>query len=228
MIEADAREFGEGDGENGEIDAGNAEPESQKADDRPADHGNRYRRQNTEPWADIVTHEQSCRDVAAKPDIDRVPERELAGKAHHDVPGLTGIGEVENDDQDGEQIVVDEKRRGQQGGEQCNEEARRPGRQSAGKAPDLAPNLARDLARDLACGFGDELVGHQVTRLPKMPCGRNSKTSTRMAKANMLLADGVNSNPASASVSPISTPPISAPGIEPSPPVITMTKAISA
>ena len=43
----------------------------------------------------------------------------------------------------------------------------------------------------------------------------------------MLFADGVNSSPASASVTPISTPPSSAPGIEPSPPVMTMTKASS-
>ena len=43
----------------------------------------------------------------------------------------------------------------------------------------------------------------------------------------MLFADGVNMRPASASVSPISTPPSSAPGIEPSPPVITMMKASS-
>ena len=39
--------------------------------------------------------------------------------------------------------------------------------------------------------------------LPMMPCGRNSSTSTRMANANMLLADGVNSSPAIASVTPI-------------------------
>ena len=61
--------------------------------------------------------------------------------------------------------------------------------------------------------------------LPRIPCGRSSSTSTRMAKENMLFADGVKSRPASASVTPISTPPRSAPGIEPSPPVITMTKA---
>ena len=63
--------------------------------------------------------------------------------------------------------------------------------------------------------------------LPMMPCGRNNSTSTRMAKANMLLADGVKNRPAIASVNPISTPPSSAPGIEPSPPVMTMTKARS-
>ena len=47
------------------------------------------------------------------------------------------------------------------------------------------------------------------------------------AKANMLLADGVNSSPPSASVTPISTPPSSAPGMEPRPPVMTITKASS-
>ena len=41
----------------------------------------------------------------------------------------------------------------------------------------------------------------------------------------MLFAEGVNSTPPSASVTPISSPPSSAPGIEPSPPVMTMTKA---
>ena len=43
----------------------------------------------------------------------------------------------------------------------------------------------------------------------------------------MLLADGVKNNPAMASVSPISTPPSSAPGMEPRPPVMTMMKASS-
>ena len=43
----------------------------------------------------------------------------------------------------------------------------------------------------------------------------------------MLFADGVKIRPASASVTPINTPPSSAPVIEPSPPVMTMTKASS-
>src|SRR6185503_19467213 len=70
----------------------------------------------------------------------------------------------------------------------------------------------------------DQAADH-VVRLPMIPSGRNSNTSTRIANANMLLADGVNSSPASASVMPISTPPSSAPGIEPSPPTITIMKA---
>ena len=41
----------------------------------------------------------------------------------------------------------------------------------------------------------------------------------------MLFADGVKMSPAIASVRPINTPPSKAPGIEPRPPVMTMTKA---
>src|ERR1700722_16284329 len=132
-------------------------------------------------------------------------ERKLAGEAHHDVPGLAGISKIENDDEDREQIVVGKPRRGQQHREQRGEQTHRPARQTIGEARDHRI--------------------HHVGLLPRMPCGRNNSTSTRMPKANMLLADGVNSKPASASVSPISPPPISAPGIEPSPPVMTMTKA---
>jgi hypothetical protein len=43
----------------------------------------------------------------------------------------------------------------------------------------------------------------------------------------MLFAEGTNSTPPSASVTPIKSPPSSAPGIEPRPPVITITKASS-
>ena len=43
----------------------------------------------------------------------------------------------------------------------------------------------------------------------------------------MLLADGLKSNAAAASDTPISTPPASAPGIEPRPPMMTMMKASS-
>src|SRR6202042_1444858 len=107
--------------------------------------------------------------------------------------------------EDSEQIVVDDPRRGQQGGEERREQEDSPARQAAGEAFERGART-------------------HVSFLPRMPCGRNSSTSTRMPNANMLLADGVNSTPASASVTPISTPPTSAPPIEPSPPVMTMTK----
>src|SRR3990172_6312396 len=62
---------------------------------------------------------------------------------------------------------------------------------------------------------------------PSRPCGRNSSTRISSAKLNMLFADGVKYRPASASDTPISTPPSSAPAMEPSPPTITMTNASS-
>ena len=46
-------------------------------------------------------------------------------------------------------------------------------------------------------------------------------------KLNMLLSEGCSSRPATASLTPISRPPISAPVMLPSPPTITMTKASS-
>lgn len=48
-----------------------------------------------------------------------------------------------------------------------------------------------------------------------------------MATPNMVLAEGAKNRPDIASDRPISTPPSSAPGIEPRPPMITMTKACS-
>src|SRR5690606_3019378 len=101
------------------------------------------------------------------------------------------------------QIVVDEERRRQKRGEHQTEQHQSAQRQFLGQP------------------------AHHAAFLPMMPCGRNSSTSTNMPKANMLLADGVKNKPASASVMPIRIPPSKAPGIEPSPPVITMTKARS-
>src|SRR5262249_13333752 len=109
-------------------------------------------------------------------------------------------GEVEDGDEDGEQIVV-----------------RHPGRR---EQRDQQQHQQREAARLRALG---EPRDH--TRLPRMPCGRNSSTNTSRPKENMLLADGVNSRPAIASGSPIGTPRMRAPGIEPSPPVMTMMKA---
>ncbi len=203
MVEADARELGKGDGEDSEIDAAHAEAEGEKADDRAAQHRDRDRGAKTDPRPDAEMDVERGRGIAAEPDIDRVAERELAGKAHHHVPGLAGIGEVENDDQDRQQIVVSEPGRdeqcGQQHRQQCEASARHP---------------------------FDEPGDHE-SRFPRRPCGRNKSTSTSSPKENMLLADGVKRRPAIASVSPINIPPSSAPGMEPRPPVMTMMKASS-
>src|SRR5580704_10859976 len=204
MVEADAGKFGKGDGENGEIDPGDAEAEGESADDRAARRGNRYRGEKPDPRSDAEAREQHCGDVSAEPGENRVAERQLAGEAHHDIPGLAGIGEIKNEDENGDEIVVGNPRRDHERRQESGQQDRGPARHAIGEARH-----------------------HQAGLLPRMPCGRNSNTATRMAKANMLLADGVNSNPASASVKPISRPPTSAPAIEPRPPVMTMTKANS-
>src|SRR5207244_1613007 len=113
-----------------------------------------------------------------------------------------GICKIQNEDQDGQQIVVGKTRRDDERAEQRER-----------KHPTMPRNSLEQPRHD--------------ARFPRMPCGRNSSTSARIAKANMLFADGVKRSPASASVMPISTPPTSAPGIEPRPPVMTMTKAKS-
>src|SRR5262249_1677186 len=202
VIKADARELREGDRQNRKISPGDAKLERQKPDQRAARHRQRNRNQKSDPGRDTIMNEQRGSRVSAKPDIERVTERELAGKAHHHVPGLARIGVIQNDDENTQEIVADECRRGDEEDQQSREQHQAP----------ALPTL-------------DERL--HAARLPRMPCGRSTRTSTRIANANMLLAEGVNSSPANASVNPIRTPPSNAPGNEPSPPVITMTKASS-
>src|SRR3954447_26089052 len=52
MVETDAREFGECDGENGEIDPADAEPECEKADDCAAGRSHGDGCNEPDPWAD--------------------------------------------------------------------------------------------------------------------------------------------------------------------------------
>ncbi len=75
MIETDAGEFRDRDGQNGEINAGDAKAESQKAD-KSAGTG-RYRRchQQAQPRADAVMDIERRGRIGAKPDIERVAER---------------------------------------------------------------------------------------------------------------------------------------------------------
>ncbi len=121
MIEADAGEFGKRDGEDREIDAADAEakrrgnqltaPPCKAASDRtlPACRSTaRCRNAHRAPPARI----------GAEPDIERMAERQLPGKAHHDVPGLPDIGEVQNQDQDGQEIVAGKQRRAEQDDQQ--------------------------------------------------------------------------------------------------------------
>src|SRR5262245_28219551 len=68
-------------------------------------------------------------------------------------------------------------------------------------------------------------AGHDF--FPNRPWGRSSRTRINRPKLNMLLADGAIRRPASASDTPIRTPPTRAPAIEPIPPTMTITKPSS-
>src|SRR5277367_2654258 len=108
MIKADAGKFGKGNGENGEIHPGHAKAEREKSDHRAASGRDRHRPQQSEPWSDAEAREQEGRDISTEADIDRVSKRQLSGEAHHDVPGLAGVSEIENDNENGDEIVVDD------------------------------------------------------------------------------------------------------------------------
>src|SRR6185503_13081019 len=97
MIEADARELGEGDGEEREVHARDAETEREEADDEAERDAERDRGPQPGPRADAPMEEDPAGDVGADADVERVPERKLAREAHHDVPGLAGVGEVEDE-----------------------------------------------------------------------------------------------------------------------------------
>jgi hypothetical protein len=100
VVEGDAGEFREGDGEQCEVDAANAEAEAKPADHGRERGGNCNRREHPEPRPDAKLYEEQRGHIAAEPDIERVAERQLPGEAHHQVPGLTHQGEIEHHDED--------------------------------------------------------------------------------------------------------------------------------
>src|SRR6185503_11497805 len=189
MVEADARELGEGDGEEREIHPRDAEAEGEKADR----HAQQDRHPQPGPRADAVVEEDRTRRVRADADVERMAERELPGEAHHHVPCLAGVGEVKDQRCDRERVGDREKGK--------NDEEQEQG--------------------------GEADLGADQAFFPSRPCGRSSSTRMSRPKLNMLFAEGAMKSPATASETPISTPPRSAPPIDPSPPTITMTKARS-
>src|SRR5689334_2882607 len=109
MVEADAGEFGDRDGQDGEIDAADAKAERQITDEGAGGGRDRHRHGKADPRPDAEMHVERRRGIGPQADIERVAERQLPGKAHHDVPGLPGIGEVENKNKNGEKIIADRK-----------------------------------------------------------------------------------------------------------------------
>ena len=128
MIEADAGEFGDRYGQDGEVDAADLEAEGEIADESAGESGDRHRHQKPNPRADAEMHIERRRRVGAEADIERVAERQLPGETHHDVPRLAYIGEVQNENEHGEQIVAGHQRRGEQPDEQRAEKDQRAAR----------------------------------------------------------------------------------------------------
>src|SRR6185312_7445647 len=157
--------------------------------------------EHADPGRHAPMAEQRSAGIGAEPDIERVAERELPGEAGDDVPGLAEIGGEQDHHQHGDDVAVDEKRQRQHDGNEEHERDRGAVRQ----AEETAARHAR----------------------PSNPCGRNSSTRMRRAKLKALLSEGSTTKPESASDTPTSRPPSSAPGMLPRPPRMTMMKASS-
>src|SRR5215831_554049 len=95
VLETDAGEFGDSNREDGKINTGNAKPEREKPDKCPGGGRYRYSYEQSEPGPYAKMHKERRRCVGTKAHIKRMPQRELSGKAHHDVPGLPNIGKIE-------------------------------------------------------------------------------------------------------------------------------------
>src|SRR5262249_56519859 len=104
---------------------------------------------------------------------------DLPGEAHNQVQSPAEESEKEEQDQHRDEIAV--------GDERCGEEHRQQGDQQ------------RATARV------ERRRGH--ARRPMMPCGRSASTKMSRAKDTMLFIDGARKSPASASDTPINTPP---------------------
>src|ERR1044071_5769908 len=108
MVEADARELGEGDGEEREVHPGDAEAEGEKADHYAERHAEEDRDPQAGPGPDAVVEEDRARRVRADADVERMAERELPREPHHHVPGLAGVGEIENQRRDRKRVRAGE------------------------------------------------------------------------------------------------------------------------
>src|SRR5262249_3565302 len=197
-IEADPGELRECNREQREIDPRDAEPETEPAD-RSAERGaDSDRSEHAEPRADSEFEPQQRSHIAAHADIERMAQRKLARIAHHQIPSLPHIGEVEDEREHGQHIAVGGQRQGEENRKRQNND---------------------DPA---ARGYAAPQPAHR--RCPIRPWGRSASTAINNAKENMLFMEGANRKPARASDTPISTPPTRAPAIDPMPPMITMMK----
>src|SRR6266581_2406257 len=104
VIEADARELGESDRQQGEIDARDAEAEGEEADHQAVYGAGEDGEHKPYEGGNSIMKKQSSGHISRHADVHRVAERELAGEAHHHVPGLAGVGEVKDQSCYGQRI----------------------------------------------------------------------------------------------------------------------------
>src|SRR5690349_19366845 len=102
MVEPDPRNSGNRNRKNRKITPANAEPKREKSNRGTEGCGHRNNSDKSEPRRDAEASEQHRGDIAAETGIDRMTKRKLPGKAHHDIPGLTGKSKVEHNDQNGQ------------------------------------------------------------------------------------------------------------------------------
>src|SRR5207237_5424052 len=124
------------------------------------------------PRADAVVEEDRTRDVGADADVEGMAERKLPGESHHHVPGLAGIGEVQDQRRHRERVVA---------GDEWQRDERR------------SENAEINRRRTPAAFH---------VRRPRRPWGRSNRTSIKRPKLNMLFAEGAMKSPASASDTP--------------------------
>ena len=123
MIEADSRELGEGDGQEGKVNAGDIAAERQDANKGTESDAGNDREPDADPGTEAVVKIERACAIGADAEILGVAEGELAGETHHDVPGLAGVGEQEEERGQRKEIIVRERRqRDQRDGQQCQQE----------------------------------------------------------------------------------------------------------
>src|SRR6185295_17141838 len=77
VVEADAEEFAEGDGQQREVDAGNAEAEGEETDRRADRDAQRDRKPQARPGSEAVVEKERGGNVGADADVERVPQGQL-------------------------------------------------------------------------------------------------------------------------------------------------------
>jgi hypothetical protein len=123
VVDHDPGEFGEGDGEQREVDPADGEAETEIADDASHEHREQDRRHHPEHRRDPELAEKIGRCVGADADEERVADGEEPGETQHQVPGLADEGEIEHERAHRDHVGARPQRPGNQEHEEGSEQA---------------------------------------------------------------------------------------------------------